>query len=168
MDGRIDFVGQWFFVISYRYGACGTAYDELRPTDDGCGDCRSFFFSRSHFVLVSLSCVLHRKTRTTEIFNYLRKLAARWVIERKNREGTERPRCEMNNREICEICKVKLEICEILILRGKSLYLEQTYFILNRLNFMFYSLFAILNITSILENANPSSVKNTNKVDPIS
>lgn len=34
-----------FFVISYRYGACGTAYDELRPTDDGCGDCRSFFFT---------------------------------------------------------------------------------------------------------------------------
>jgi len=83
---QIDFVGQWFFVISHRYGACRTAYDELRPTNDGCCD---ILFFHDRFVFVSL-CVIHRETWTTEIFNYLRKLAAWWVIERKVCERTNR------------------------------------------------------------------------------
>lgn len=119
-DRRIDSAGQWFFVISYRYDALA----ERRMMNCGrrmmdAAIAVLFSSSRGLALLVSPSCCTSSgNSRTTEIFNYLRKLAARWVIEGEDPRGNE-PLCKMNNREICEIREVKLEICEILISRGK-------------------------------------------------
>lgn len=49
-----------------------------------------FFFTIASSLSLLFACFIERQTRTTEIFNYLRKSAARWVIEKKDRVGTDR------------------------------------------------------------------------------